>query len=357
MNRNGKHFLIVLVLIVVATFLTHETLTAIYTLPAGIGGASEQAVSIDTMFVAHFWLISGLFSLIVVFMGYAIVVFRRKPGDEEEGAHFHSHTTLEIVWTVIPLVSVIAFGIWGAIVLDDVTAESENEMVIEVVGQQWAWTFSYPDYEEVGTSSRLVLLVDQPVLLKMNSRDVLHSFWVPEFRVKKDLVPGQETYLRITPNKIGDYKVGCAEICGFDHANMLADVWVRSEEDFRAWVVEQSRSLANLSPDERGEYWATDRGCVGCHSADGTDMIGPSWLDLFGQEEALEGGATVVVDETYLAESILKPDLAIVAGRQNIMPNTYPEQFDQREAELLEINGIDVSILNDLIAYIESLAE
>jgi len=345
---------IVAVLVAIGTVITYYTLTAIYKLPVA---ASSQAGPIDTLFRFHFVAISFLFALIMVFLLYSFVAFRRKPDDEEEGPHVHSNTPLEVAWTIVPLLFVIGLGIWAAFILTEITEAQEGEMPVSVKGQQWAWTFAYPDYPEAGSSARLVLPVDKPVRLEMTSADVLHSFWVPEFRVKQDLVPGRMTILRITPTEIGNYKVRCAEICGFDHTHMVAEIEIVSQADFDQWVMDQSSSIALLSPEERGIEWATEFGCTACHSADGAVMAGPTWQGIFGLEEHLADGSTIVVDEDYIRKSILNPEIQIVAGFENIpMLTGFEERFAAREAELLEL-GIEVAIIEDLIAYISSLAE
>jgi cytochrome c oxidase subunit 2 len=354
MKNNGRHLAIVAVLVAIGTVITYYVLTAVYRLPVA---ASSQAGPIDTLFGFHWVAISFLFALIMVFLLYSFVAFRRKPGDEEEGPHVHSNTPLEITWTIIPVVVVVLLGIWAAFILTEITEAQDGEMPVAVRGQQWSWTFSYPDYPDVGPSTRLVLPVDKPIRLEMTSADVLHSFWVPEFRVKQDLVPGQITILRITPTKIGNYKVRCAEICGFDHTHMVSEVEIVSQVDFDQWVVDQSSSIALLSPEERGFEWATEFGCSACHSPDGAVMAGPTWQGVFGIEEKLADGSTIIVDEDYIRKSILNPEIQIVAGFENIpMLSGFEERFTAREAELLEL-GIEVDIIEDLIAYISSLAE
>lgn len=344
----------VAVLVALGTVITYYLLTAIYQLPEA---ASAEAGPIDQLFGGHFLFISFFFALIVVFFLYAIVAFRRKPGDEEEADHFHGNTLLEIVWTIIPLIIVIGFGIWGWIVLREVSAERADDMPVNVIGQRWSWAFEYPDYPDVGRVSRLVLPVDQPVSLQMESLDVLHSFWVPEFRVKQDLLPGRVTTLRITPTILGTYKVRCAEICGTLHSQMLAEVEVVSRADFDAWVSETAVSVVSLSPEERGAQWSAQFACVSCHSVDGSTLVGPTWQDLFGSEETLTDGSTVAVDEAYLRNSILNPAAQIVAGYENVaMPANYEEQFAAEEARLLESTGTEIDIAADLVAYIQSLS-
>jgi cytochrome c oxidase subunit 2 len=222
------------VLVVVVAGLLYWLLYNALPLPVQ---ATTQAVSIDWLFQAHMMLLALLFALVVVFMGYAIVVFRRRKGDDGDGDHFEGNTALEIAWTVLPLVAVVIFGYLGVQSLREVTAEQPDELVVNVEGFQWAFAFNYP---ETGVqSAELVLPVNQPALMQMTSRDVLHAFWVPEFRVKKDLVPGQVTDLRMTPTVEGEYTLMCAEICGLTHYNMLAPVRVVSQEEFALWMGEQ----------------------------------------------------------------------------------------------------------------------
>lgn len=351
-----RHFLIVGILVITSTVALRYLFTFLFALPAA---ASREAGPIDVLFDGHFWMIAFLFSLIMVIMLYAVFVFRRKPDDDTDGPHIHGSTGLEIGWTIIPTFVVIGFGVWGAVVLNDITRPDPSEMVIEVTGRQWVWSFQYPEQGDF-PSAELVLPVDQPVLLRMNSEDVLHSFWVPEFRVKQDLVPGRETLLRITPTEEGSYKVRCAEICGQAHTQMLADVRVVDEAEFTAWVEEKSAAplFGEMTPEERGEFWfgAEGFGCIGCHSLDGSPGVGPTWQGLYLREEQLTDGSTVVADEEYITSSILHPNEQIVAGyNPNIMPQNYAEQFAAREAEIQASEGVEIDIVADLIAFIKTL--
>jgi cytochrome c oxidase subunit 2 len=355
MRKNGRHLAIVAVLVVIGTVITYYLLTAIYQLPTP---ASAEAGPIDELFGGHFLFISFFFALIVVFFLYAMFAFRRQPEDEEEPAQFHGNTPLEIAWTIIPLIIVIGFGIWGWNVLNEVTEEKPNEMIVSVIGQRWSWAFEYPDYPDVGRVTEMVLPVDQPILLEMESVDVLHSFWVPEFRVKQDLVPGAVTTLRITPTELGTYKTRCAEICGTLHSQMLADVRVISQTDFDDWVSEMSASVASLSPEERGAQWSNQFACASCHSIDGSVLVGPTWQGLVGREEVLSDGSVVIADEEYLRTSILNPAAQIVAGYENVaMPDNYAEQFAAEEARLLESSGVEIDITADLVNYIQTLSD
>ncbi len=352
--RNQKHYVGVTGLVIVLTILIYFVLRAIYTLPVR---ASDEAVTIDRMFNVYFGLIAFMFSLIMAFMLYAAYAFRRKPGDTTDAAHIHGHSTLEIVWTILPLILVLVLGTWGTTTLNALTSEKTNEMVIRVTGQQWFWDFEYPSYDNT-TSTELALMVDQPVKLEMTSQDVLHSFWVPEFRVKQDLLPGRDTVLRITPTTEGEYTLRCAEICGRNHTEMLAKVRVLSRNEFESWIADQAVSYGNLTPEERGQLWYSNQGCAGCHNVDGTPGgVGPTWLGLFGRQETLADGSTIIVDEAYIRNSILNPAAQIVNGFQNVMPPIYETQFANQQAEILADEGVEIDIIEDLIAYIKTLEE
>lgn len=351
-----KHFIIIAVLTALSTVGLRGLFQYILALPSA---ASAEARPIDQLFNGHYWMIAFLFSLIMVMMLYSVFVFRRKAGDDTDGPHVHGNTALEVGWTIVPTFVVIGFGVWGAVVLNDITRPKTDEMTIDVVGKQWVWSFAYPE-EDGLVSGELVLPVNQPVVLKMTSQDVLHSFWVPEFRVKQDLVPGRITQLRITPTEVGDFRLRCAEICGLSHTQMEADVRVVSETEFVAWVEERSQVplFAEMTPEERGALWSSAQGfgCIGCHSIDGTPGAGPTWQGLYLRQEQLTDGSTVTVDDEYITNSIYNPNAQIVAGfNPNIMPQNYLESFTAREAEILATEGIEISIVDDLIAYLKTL--
>lgn len=372
--NNRRHLVSAAALVIVATVLLRIIFGWMFALPypdnaevpqllyylgfATPSAASAQAVPVDGMFNAHYWMISFLFGLILVFMLYSVVVFRRKPGDTTDAAPIHGNTRLEVTWTVVPVFVVLGFGVYGAVVLNDITSPDPNEMVVRVTGRQWAWSFEYPEQDDVN-SNALVLPINQPVLLEMEAEDVIHSFWVPEFRVKQDLVPGRTTYLRITPTELGDYVLRCAEICGTEHANMLAPVRVVDDAGFAQFIEDNRFRFSDLTPEARGELWASTGyyGCVSCHSIDGSDGVGPTWLGLYQRQEQLQDGSTVVADEEYIRNSILNPNEQLVAGYAAAMPQNYEELFAEREAEILEKEGAELDIIDDLIAYIKTLEE
>lgn len=346
-----KHAIAVAVLTLVAAIGLYFLFNWMFDLPTA---ASTQAGPIDTLFQSHFIMMAILFAFIMVMMLYSVAVFRRRPGDTEDGPHVHGHTGLEIAWTVIPTLVVIGFGVYGTVILGEITQEQTNEMTVSVVGEQWAWSFEYPA-DDI-RSNRLVLPINQPVVLELESKDVLHSFWVPEFRVKQDLVPGTVKTLRITPTQLGSYRLRCAEICGSGHAGMLADVEVVSQADFEQFLIDSAFRYSDLSPEERGEQFYTELGCAGCHTVDGTVKVGPTWQGIYGREEALTDGTTVVVDDDYIRHSIIAPNDQIVAGfNPNVMPQDYEQRINDLQAAILADEGAELDVIADLIAFMQTL--
>jgi cytochrome c oxidase subunit II len=328
-----KHFLFAIGLVIALTALTVFGLRALPLLPTA---ASLQAQPIDELFSYHFFLIAFLFSLIVGFMLYSIIVFRRKPGDESDGDHIEGNTRLEILWTLAPLAAVVFFSYLGAVILGEIERPDPRPMEVNIVASQWSWRFEYPDNEVI--SNELVLPINQQVLFRMVSTDVIHSFWVPEFRVKQDILPGGENMireLRVTPNLVGDFTLRCAEMCGEQHSIMEAPVKVVSQNDFVAWLDEQA-ALVPEDPIDRGQLWARQNGCLACHTTDGTPGIGPTWKDVYGHEVLLDDGSTVFADEEYLYESITQPGEKIVAGFSNIMPNLSEQLTEEQIQEIIE---------------------
>jgi len=211
--------------------------------------ASEQGQSIDNDLRLLFALGSIVFIIVLVFVTYSAAVFRRRPGDTSEGAPIVSNRALEVSFILIPLAIVMATASYSSIVLTHVTGASshQQELQVKVTAFQWGWRFEYP---ELGiASTQLGLPVGRPVLLRLTSQDVIHSFYVPEFLLKQDAVPGMETQLRFTPRKVGEYttrqaryRVICAELCGLGHSYMIAPVTVMEEGAFEKWVEEQRRA-------------------------------------------------------------------------------------------------------------------
>lgn len=339
-NRRGdmKHLVIAAVLVVIVTVLLTFGMDRVNLLPVA---ASAQAVPIDGLFHLEFRVIYFLFSLIVVFMLYSIVVFRRRRGDDTDAAHIEGNARLEVAWTVAPLAAVLFFAYLGGSSLAETMRADPKPLEVNVIGQQWSWRFEYPETGIV--SNELMLPANKQALLHLSSTDVIHSFWVPEFRVKQDALPGGKEFvrnLRVTPTLTGDYKVRCAELCGLQHAYMEAPVKVLAQADYDAWVAAQTQESAD--PVVRGQKAAQQFGCLACHSVDGTKIVGPTWKGLYESQVTLTDGSTVTADEAYLLESIHTPGAKIVQGFANIMPPTVANQMTDKQ-------------IQDVIEFIKSL--
>jgi len=207
--------------------------------------ASTAAPKIDELLDVMIVLSSFVFSLVMVMLVYALWKFKAKPGDESDGEPIHGNTKLEIAWTVIPTVIVLFAAAYSWSILDDIEAKAEDSLRVDVFSQQFAWSFDYPGFDNV-YSQELHVPVDRQVEFKMHALDVIHSFWVPEWRIKKDNVPGITTTATVTPNKVGTYQLICTELCGFGHTTMRAKVVVEPPAKFRKWV----EGLTKKTPDE-----------------------------------------------------------------------------------------------------------
>jgi cytochrome c oxidase subunit 2 len=331
-----RRYVIVFILVIVSTFLIHEWLLLVQLFPRE---ASAQSVAVDQLFHVHLWLISFLFSLIMVTLIYSLIVFRRRKGEMGDGAYFTGNTTLEMTWTAIPLLAVLVLAYAGAKTLGSIRVIDPSALQVKVTSGQWYWRYQYPEFGV--TSSDLYLPVNRQIDLQMTSVDVIHSFWVPEFRVKQDLVPGKTIDLRVTPTLIGEYMVRCAELCGLRHAYMEGKVNVVSQADFDKWITQQ-QSAAPVSPELRGEQLATAYGCTNCHSTDGSPKTGPTWLHLSGSTVNLTGGTSVTADDDYLKTAIISPNTQVTLGYPaNVMPD-FSTVLDQ-------------TMVESLVAYIKTL--
>jgi cytochrome c oxidase subunit 2 len=197
---------------------------------------STAAPKIDDLMNIMIVLSSLVFAIVVVALAYALIAFRAKPGDESDGEPIHGNTRLEIAWTVIPTIIVLFAGAWSWKVLDEIEEPNANHMTVDVFSQQYAWSFGYPGKEYAYSQGVLHVPVDKQIVFKMHSQDVIHSFWVPQWRIKKDNVPGITTTAIVTPTKTGQYQLICTELCGFGHSSMRAKVIVQSQSAFDKWV-------------------------------------------------------------------------------------------------------------------------
>ncbi len=332
-----RHFVIVGVLILLLTPILYFGISAANVMPIE---ASAQSLPVDWMWNMDAAVISFLFTLIMVPLIYSLIVFRRRKGDTSDGEHMEGSTTLEVTWTIIPLMIVTVFAYLGAYTLGETRVPDPNALEINVTAHQWDWSFDYP---QGFTTNELHLPINRQVVLNMQSLDVIHSFWVPEFRIKQDVVPGRITTYRITPILLGAYPVRCAELCGTSHAYMQRPVVVTSQADYDAWVQQQAAAAAALIAQggpEAGKALVAQNGCGGCHSIDGTKLTGPTWRGLSNSQVKLSDGSTVTVDEAYLTKSITDPNAQIVLG----FPSGIMPKFNLTDAQVKAV-----------VSYIETL--
>jgi cytochrome c oxidase subunit 2 len=212
------------------------------------------------------------------------------------------------------------------------TVAPANALEIQVVARRWRWQFEYPDGTR--TINDLHLPVGKPVRLLMSSEDVIHSFFVPSFRVKKDVVPNMYTELTFTPRSEGEHIIFCAEYCGTGHSAMFGKVIVTSEDAFREWQEQGDEASRSMPLEELGALLYQSRGCNVCHSIDGTRRDGPTFQGVFGETQTMTDGSVVTVDENYLRESILDPQAKVLSGYQAIMP-TFQGLLREREIQAL----------------------
>lgn len=295
--------------------------------------ASSVAPAVDSLFKFIFWVSAFFFVLIVALMLVFVIRFRKRPGYTKP-PHAPTHNTaLELTWSGIPLILVIVMGVWGFKVFLDINTPPANAYEIQVTGQKWKWLFTYPNgyVDEV-----LHVPQDEPVRLVMTSEDVIHSLFVPAFRIKRDVVPGRYTKIWFRATKAGRFQVFCAEYCGTGHSDMLTYVEVHEPGGFERWLEAASNLLNTLPPAEAGRKLYQSRGCSQCHSVDGAGGIGPTFKGLFGHEVVLKGGTKAVADENYIRESVLEPMAKIVAGFEPVMPTYKGRLKDQEITAIVE---------------------
>jgi len=281
--------------------------------------------------------ISAFFSILIATLVIYFAIRYRRRSPDEVGADFHGGNTLEIVWTVIPLCIVLVIFVWSAKIFFDLQRAPQGSMDVYVIARQWMWKFQHVDGQR--EINELHVPVGRPVRLTMGSEDVIHSLFVPSFRVKMDVVPGRTSTLWFQATKAGRYHLFCAEYCGTQHSGMIGWVVAMEPTDFQAWL---SGGAGEGSLASAGQKLFQDLACNTCHRAD-TLGRGPVLEGLFGTQVVLQNGQTVVADENYIRESIVSPQSKLVAGFQPLMP-TF--QGLVSEEGLLQ-----------LIAYIKSLQQ
>lgn len=310
--------------------------------------ASEVAPKVD--WVHHLITdISVFFTVAIVgSMLYFAIRYRRRDGEDHETPQIHGSILLEVAWTVIPTLIVIYVGYYGIKYWRDLREVPENAFVVNATGQKWFWQFDYtdPSVAEHGkrTIGELYVPVGRPIKIVLQSTDVLHSLFIPAMRVKSDAVPGLYTYVSFTPVRTGEFPVFCTEYCGKDHSAMLAKLHVLPEGEFNRWIADDSDRLARLkmSPAQLGKRLYSERACNSCHSLDGSRVVGPTFLNLYGSTRSLASGEQIVADDNYIRESILNPNAKLVQGfPANMMPAFEGQLADEEITALIAfIRGV-----------------
>lgn len=291
---------------------------------------AELAKTIDAAWDIVFWVSVILFFVVMVPVCYFAVKYRRR-SEHDVTSEIDHNLKLEIIWTVLPSILVIWLFFVGLRGYIDASVPPGGAYEIQVEAQRWNWSFIYP---EGFRSPKLVLPSGRPVKLILASKDVLHSFYIPAFRTKQDVVPGLYTTLWFEPLEPMKTVIFCTEYCGKDHSNMLADAEIMSPGDFQSWLRDYKRKKFKETPPVKlGEQTFAERGCPSCHGVGGEGTAqAPPLKGLFGRNENLADGTTVMVEENYLRESILAPSAKVVRGFQPIMP---PFQGTLEEPEIL----------------------
>ena len=289
--------------------------------------ASTLAPDIDGLFM----FITGInifFFLLIAILVISFARRYRRRGPNEITPHITHNEKLELAWSIIPLIIVIGVFFWGFHGYINAQVAPANAIEIQAVGKKWIWQFEYPD--GMRTLNDIHVPVNRPVRLVMSSEDVLHSFFVPTFRIKKDVVPGRYTEVWFNATKPGVHQVFCTEYCGKGHSDMLARIHVDDEATYQRWLIEGDEELKKMPLPELGALMYEARGCATCHTLDGTRSQGPTWKGLFGSNRQFADGTSAVADANYIRESILEPHNKVVAGFEPVMP-TYKGLLRDRE--------------------------
>lgn len=293
--------------------------------------ASTFSDDVDATFAFIYWLDVFFFILIVGAMAFFAVAYRRRKEGQRTSPVKGNHA-IEFAWSFIPGMFLIGFFVMGFTTYMDMQVPPADAMDVRVTGQKWNWAFEYPEEGiQLSSADGLVVPSNTPVRLTISSVDVLHSFYIPAFRTKKDAVPNRYTSLWFEAKAPGEYDVYCAEFCGDDHSRMTSKVIAMEPAAFREWVASQKNAAADMTTVQLGEKLFTAQGCAGCHSVDGSKMIGPSLQGIYGRQEAMADGSSVAVDDNYIRESIEVPGAMIVAGFAGQMP---PYQGRLKDAEI-----------------------
>lgn len=300
---------------------------------------STMAEEIDPIFYFLFYASLVFFALVVALVVLFVVKYRRR-GELTTTSGVDHNLKLEILWTVIPTILLVIAFIWGFKSYLRLWVVPKDAIEIKVTGQKWFWSFEYP--EGANAVNELTVPVGKPVKLLMSSKDVIHSFYVPNFRVKMDVLPNRYSVTWFEATQTGQFNLFCTEFCGDGHSTMVGKVNVVSELEYNKWL-ESAELGEGMSLADFGGKLFQSKACITCHTTDGSRNTGPTLKNVFGHEVQLSTGETITVDENYIRRSILEPMGDVVMGYAPIMP-TYQGLLKDRQ-------------IDALIAYIKTLSD
>jgi cytochrome c oxidase subunit 2 len=296
--------------------------------------ASTTANNVDALFI-FLVVVSGLMIMLIFTMViYFAVRYRRqagRPAEQIAGSH-----ALEVTWSIIPFCLFMVFFGWGALIFFKERMPPRNSAEVYIVAKQWMWKFEHMEGQR--EINELHVPVGRDVKVIMTSQDVIHSFFVPAFRIKQDVLPGRYTVAWFHATRPGTYHLFCAEYCGTMHSGMIGWVTVMEPKDYAAWMGGGGNQPLAVT----GEKLFTELGCATCHRSD-TQGRGPNLVGVYGKPVMLEDGRTLIADENYIRESIVDPGAKIVKGFKPVMP-TFQGQISDEQ-------------LNALVAYVKSLGQ
>jgi cytochrome c oxidase subunit 2 len=285
--------------------------------------ASTFAADIDALYQFTFWISIFFFVLITGILIYSLFKWRRRSEDQPAASNETHNTPLEVTWTVIPLIIVMIIFAWGWRGSLDMTVAPPDALTYQVTARKWEWAITHPNHTEP-LKNEIYVPLGRPVKFITQSDDVLHSFFIPAMRTKRDVLPGRLQMVWFEATEVGIFPFFCTEYCGDFHSYMVGEVHVLPSDEFDAGVANkafQPQMDPNWTPVQKGEYFYKQRTCVTCHDvSQGIRLVGPSFKGLWGKEERMQDGSTVTVDEAYLKESIKEPMKRIVEGYPPSMP-------------------------------------
>ena len=300
--------------------------------------ASANAEALDSLYIFYWVLVGVAFIGTMAAQAYFMMKYKKPATGHNKTSAITHNGKLEFIWSAIPTALFLVLFAWGEIEYMKQATPPADAIDVRVTGQKWYWKIDYPAVKGASLKNELIVPVGVPMRLTMTSQDVLHSFYIPAFRLKKDVIPGRYTVLWFEATKEGEFPLFCTEYCGDEHSSMVGRVLVVSKEKYAEVLAERSKLEKNQG-ESMVDYGARvfDRGgCASCHTLTGEVKTGPSFKGVYGKTETLASGATQVVDDNYIRESVLEPNAKIVQGFGPQMPSFAGQFNDEQIAALIE---------------------